>query len=62
MDIDNREHARGDDACLEVTSRVPATNPELPCPGIKMMADMPTAKNQKRGTGHGQFFTLQFIS
>ena len=60
MDVDNREHAHGDDACPEVTSRVPATNREMPRPGIEMMVVMPTAKNQNRGTSHGQFSLIVF--
>ena len=46
MDVDNQENVRGDDACPEVTSRVPATNRETPRPGTAMMAVMPTAKTK----------------
>ena len=60
MDVDNREHARGDDACPKVTFWVPATNRELPHPRIEMMAVMPTAKNQNREIGQGQFSLIIF--
>ena len=60
MDVDNREHARGDNACPKVTSRVLATNWELPRSGIEMMAVMPTAKNQNEKLAMASFSLIAF--
>ena len=64
MDVDNWEHARGDDACPEVTSRVPTANRVVTRPKVKMTAVMPTAKTKivelAMASFHLSFFRLLF--